>query len=445
MKKLISAGLLGLALATTVTTGTAQANPDFIATILPYAQAQMAQHQIPASVSMGQAIHESRWGQSGLAVNDKNYFGVKCTSPTSPGPIAIGCREYSTTECEPTCQTVKRYFRIYRSMEDSFRDYGRILTTVAAYRPAFQYTNDPDRFVTEIGNVYATDGSYGPKVIKIMRDNDLYRFNSGVPAQSGSSLTGDGRAEVAAVLANGDVMAWRNAHGLSAERPWDANVVIATGFTNEELRFADVDGDGDKDTISVLADGTVKAWRNAKGFGPAAEMYDGDKLIADGFSRGNTFFADLNGDRRAEIIAVMPNGDVVAWRNATGFANERPWDGSVKIATGFTADNLFFGDLDNDGRAELMTVAGDGQVRAWKNVTGFAEFPFADEKKIGVGFTKDNVHFGDINGDGRAEIVTVQGDGKVVAWQNNLGYADSPFGDSKVIAEGFTNEGLHLV
>lgn len=41
--------------------------------------------------------------------------------------------------------------------------------------------------------------------------------------------------------------------------------------------------------------------------------------------------------------------------------------------------NVHFGDLDNDGRAELMTVADNGNVRAWKNVGGFAEFPFADE------------------------------------------------------------------
>lgn len=39
----------------------------------------------------------------------------------------------------------------------------------------------------------------------------------------------------------------------------------------------------------------------------------------------------------------------------------------------------------------------------------------------------------------------MQGDGKVVALQNNLGHADNPFGDAKVIAEDFTNPGPHLV
>ncbi|MFI6094267.1 hypothetical protein ACIA8G_01840, partial [Lentzea sp. NPDC051213] len=65
--------------------------------------------------------------------------------------------------------------------------------------------------------------------------------------------------------------------------------------------------------------------------------------------------------------------------------------------------------------------------------------------KIGVGFTQENVHFGDLNGDGRAEIATVRPDGQVWAWQNTLGFAENPFGDHKVIADGFTNGGLHLI
>ncbi|MFI6094265.1 FG-GAP repeat domain-containing protein [Lentzea sp. NPDC051213] len=264
------------------------------------------------------------------------------------------------------------------------------------------------------------------------------------PTQVGSSLTGDTKAEIAVVQANGEVMAWRNANGLSGERPWDASVVIAAGFTKEKLQFADVDGDGDKDTIAVQDNGTVQAWRNAKGWAPTADLYDGDKLIADGFSNDNIFFADLNGDRKAEIMAVQPNGDVLAWRNASGFAGERPWDASHKIATGFSKDNLSFADLDGDGRAEIMTVR-DGNVQAWKNVGGFAEFPFADEKKIGVGFTKENLHFGDINGDARAEIITVQPDGQVWAWQNTRGFAENPFGDHKVIGDGFGNDNIFFL
>lgn len=86
-----------------------------------------------------------------------------------------------------------------------------------------------------------------------------------VPTQAGSSLTGDNRTELATVRANGEVMAWRDANGLSGELPWDANVVIGAGFTKEKLRFADVDGDGGKDTTAVQDNGQVLAWHNGTG------------------------------------------------------------------------------------------------------------------------------------------------------------------------------------
>ena len=53
----------------------------------------------------------------------------------------------------------------------------------------------------------------------------------------GSSLSGDGKADIAAVLPSGEVKAWRNGAGFAA-MPWDADAIIATGFTNDNLHFA---------------------------------------------------------------------------------------------------------------------------------------------------------------------------------------------------------------
>ena len=41
---------------------------------------QQAEYGIPASITMAQALLESSAGQSELAVNAKNHFGIKCTS-----------------------------------------------------------------------------------------------------------------------------------------------------------------------------------------------------------------------------------------------------------------------------------------------------------------------------------------------------------------------------
>ena len=87
-----------------------------------------AAYDIPASVTVAQSILESNWGRSKLSTAERNYFGFKCVTPTSPGPLALRCARYPTTECIPApCHPVDAFFRSYASVDDSFRDYGRLV------------------------------------------------------------------------------------------------------------------------------------------------------------------------------------------------------------------------------------------------------------------------------------------------------------------------------
>ncbi|MEU9337043.1 VCBS repeat-containing protein, partial [Streptomyces sp. NPDC048290] len=149
-------------------------------------------------------------------------------------------------------------------------------------------------------------------------------------------------------------------------------------------------GDGRSELITVQDNGDVKAWHNGRGF--AAMPWDGDVVIGQGFAKGNVHFADLDGDGRSELITVQDNGDVKAWHNGRGFA-AMPWDGDVVIGQGFARGNVHFADLDGDGRSELVTVQDNGDVKAWHNGRGFAAMPWDADVVIGTGFAKGNVTF----------------------------------------------------
>jgi flagellar protein FlgJ len=157
---------------------------DFIASSVGPAQDSQREFQVPASVTIAQAILESSWGESGLTVNDRNYFGIKCVSPGNPGPIAVGCRAYPTTECQPPpCHPVTAYFRVYNSMTDSYRDHGALLRNASRYAAAFAHTGDPDAFITEVWRAgYATDPNYPDSVIRLMRQYNLYQYDRSRPA-----------------------------------------------------------------------------------------------------------------------------------------------------------------------------------------------------------------------------------------------------------------------
>ncbi|GAA4924490.1 flagellar protein FlgJ [Stackebrandtia albiflava] len=143
------------------------------------AQPSRTEYGVPASVTVAQAILESGWGESELARESRNHFGMKCHDG-DPGPIAVDCVETDTRECDDDgCFDTRAWFRVYETVADSFSDHGRNLYENPRYDRAFDFVDDPDRFIREVhGGGYATDPKYTEKITALMRDYDLYRFDT---------------------------------------------------------------------------------------------------------------------------------------------------------------------------------------------------------------------------------------------------------------------------
>jgi flagellum-specific peptidoglycan hydrolase FlgJ len=61
------------------------------------------------------------------------------------------------------------YFRAYKSLEACFIDHAEVLK-LPRYKKAFDYPNDPEKFITEVWKGgYATDENYLRKIIPIIR------------------------------------------------------------------------------------------------------------------------------------------------------------------------------------------------------------------------------------------------------------------------------------
>jgi mannosyl-glycoprotein endo-beta-N-acetylglucosaminidase len=152
-------------------------NTQFIAASVAPAQQGFREFKVPASVTIAQAILESGWGRSGLSATDRNFFGIKCFSGEH-GPIATGCHSYATYECLPTCLPTTATFRVYATSGDSYRDHGRFLVTNSRYKPAFQYSNDPNTFLYQMWKAgYATSPTYVQHVQALMQQYNLYQYD----------------------------------------------------------------------------------------------------------------------------------------------------------------------------------------------------------------------------------------------------------------------------
>jgi hypothetical protein len=147
-------------------------------------------------VTIAQAIDESGWGQSKLAAEDHNLFGIKGTGPAGSDP-------QPTLEYE-NGQWVTRTapFRAYHDVAESIDDHGKLLATSGSYRHAMADRQDPNAFATALTGVYATDPDYGAKLIDLMQRYDLYRYDSVAPVaappraapQGGATIPGLPRA-----------------------------------------------------------------------------------------------------------------------------------------------------------------------------------------------------------------------------------------------------------
>ena len=85
--------------------------------------------------------------------------------------------------------TTTAKFRKYDTSELSFIDHGRFLSISSRYAKAFNYTNNPDRFIYEVHmGGYATDPLYANKVINLMERYSLYQYNLTEPSTSASEL-----------------------------------------------------------------------------------------------------------------------------------------------------------------------------------------------------------------------------------------------------------------
>jgi flagellum-specific peptidoglycan hydrolase FlgJ len=143
----------------------------FISEVAPGAVAAQRRYGIPAAVTIAQAIDESGWGQSELATQDHNLFGIKGTGPA--GTVVRPTEEYQDGSWVATTAS----FRVYRNVAQSIADHTMLLATGESYKQAMANSQAPDAFANDLTGVYATDPNYGANLIALMRLYNLYRYD----------------------------------------------------------------------------------------------------------------------------------------------------------------------------------------------------------------------------------------------------------------------------
>lgn len=128
---------------------------------------QMHSTGVPASIKLGQALIESRCGQSMLAEKNNNFFGIKCFSKN--------CKKGHCTNA--TDDHHKDFFRKYKVPADSFKHHSQILAG-NRYKKLKTYGKNYKKWARGLRTAgYATDKTYDKKLISIIEQYQLYKLD----------------------------------------------------------------------------------------------------------------------------------------------------------------------------------------------------------------------------------------------------------------------------
>ena len=160
----------------------------YIEMYAPFAVKEMLISGVPASITLAQGILESGDGNSSLARNARNHFGIKCHG------MWEGEKYYMDDDAKGEC------FRVYSSVFESYRDHSEFLSGRSRYADLFKLRKtDYKGWAHGLKKAgYATNPKYPALLIKIIEENKLDKYDRMKSApKGGAKMPKDGKQEKA--------------------------------------------------------------------------------------------------------------------------------------------------------------------------------------------------------------------------------------------------------
>ncbi|MFH8795919.1 RICIN domain-containing protein [Streptomyces sp. NPDC017941] len=189
---------------------------------------------------------------------------------------------------------------------------------------------------------------------------------------------------------------------------------------------ADVDGDARADLVVLGTEGVVSVQRNL------GSRFDSGTPWSRSWSnylgmpgQGRLYFADVTGDGRADLIVHGTDGEVsVRTNKGNHFDGGTPWSRSWSNYLGHPGQGrLYFADMNGDAKADLIVHGTDGEVSVRTNKGNHFDggTPWSNNWSDYLGMPgQGRLHFAQVLGDVKADLV-VQGADGAISGRTNLG------------------------
>ena len=255
-------------------------------------------------------------------------------------------------------------------------------------------------------------------------------------------LDGDGKPDLlVANTGDGTVSIFQNTGtvGSLTTNSFASRVDIPTGAGCDDVAVADLDGDGLPDivtansgakTLSLLRNIGTTGSLTTNSFAPAVNLSVPSQPV-------QLAIGDLDGDGLPDIIVAfyLPQGAVSVLRNisSVGSLTTNSFEPHIDFALGGRGHTPALADLDGSGKPDLAVVTElSSLLSIFRNVStpgSFASDSLAPRMDFATGYNAWGMAIGDLDGDGRPDIVFANSYNNTISiYQNQV-----PFGGPPVI------------
>jgi hypothetical protein len=266
-----------------------------------------------------------------------------------------------------------------------------------------------------------TPGSFAPRVDFAVGANPYF--------MAVGDLTGDGKQDLVVANSGGDTISiFQNisSPGSFTSDSFASRLDLTVGAGPYQVAIGDLDGDGLADLVVANGSGnTISVLRNlgavaitSNSFAPRVDFTTGNgpKWVAIG---------DLTGDGKPDlVVANAGSGTLSIFQNTSspGVMSSGSFAAPVSLTVGGLPFCAVIGDLDGDGKPDIAVANyANTSVSIFHNVSSVGVLDansFASPFNLAAPSPSQNVALGDLDGDGRLDLVVAASGGSVSVFHN---------------------------
>lgn len=233
-----------------------------------------------------------------------------------------------------------------------------------------------------------------------------YPTGKNPPSIAVGNLDGNGQLEIVVGNYDDNTVSVYQSTGTPGNISFAPKIEFPTGTNPISVILTDVDGDSRIDIVTVNNNGNnVSVLRNTSTVGPPSFAPKVDFAVGNWPALGTS--GDLDGDGKNDLAVANYNDNTVSLLRNTSTPGVVSFAPKLDIATGNVPFACAIRDLDGDGKHELAVAnSGSGTVSIYKNTSVAGALSFLPKTDFPVSGSPLWVTIGDIQGDGKPEVVT---------------------------------------